>query len=559
MKRSGLLIPVILLALFLTGYVLDPLWSLVQSSLRVDGTFSFERYAAVLDFSDPANREAVLNSTGVSVVAVLFAGVVGFLLAFVTTQFDFPCRRFLARLAVLPVALPPLVGVIAFLFVFGESGILPRLGASLTGLPASAISLEGLPAIVAVHVYSFYVYFYLLVSASLRKLDGSSIEAAAVLGSGSWSTFLRVLLPQLKPALLGGTILTFMASMASFSAPLLFAGARRFLTLQIYSMKLNGDIDLAAAQSVVLTLVSLTFFLILAGLSARQHEGGGMKGTPRPAILKVRPVTRRMLIGATVAVIVLGMLPLLVIGLLSFAREGSWTWQLLPSSYTLENFRVLFRDPDAFAPMGNSLIMASLAAAAATVIGVSGALVVGATRLRTHRVALDALLTVPYAIPGTVVALALILAFSRPSFLAGGQALVGTFWILPLAYLIRTYPFVQRSASSALAQLDPSLPEAAETLGAGPWRRWYRIVLPLILPGIVSGALLVAITALGEFVSSVLLYTYSSRPVSVEILAQLRNFNFGAAAAYCVLLLGMILLIAGISGRMGERADLPGG
>ncbi len=558
MKRSGLIFPAVLVALFFAGYLLAPLGSLLRSSLMVDGRYSLERYALVLDFSDPANREAMLNSASVSVLSVVFAGMIGFLLAFVITQFDFPFRRLLARLAVLPVALPPLVGVIAFLFVFGESGILPRLGALVTGLRASILALDGLPAIVAVHVYSFYVYFYLLVSASLRGLDGASIEAASVLGSSAWSTFRRVILPQLRPALLGGTILTFMASMASFSAPLLFAGARRFLTLQIYSMKLNGDIDLAAAQSVVLSLVSLIFFLILAALSAREQGGGGRKGTPRVARLGVSPAVRRLLIGAVAAVIVVGMLPLLVIGVLSFAREGSWTWQLLPSSYTLENYGLLFRDPDAFAPMGNSLIMALLAAAGSMVVGVCGALVVGAVRRRRGGAVLDALLTLPYAIPGTVIALALILAFGSPSLLAGNRALVGTFWILPLAYLVRTYPFVQRSAASALSQLDSSLPEAGETLGAGPWRRWRTIILPLILPGVVSGALLVAITALGEFVSSVLLYTYSSRPVSVEIFAQLRNFNIGAASSYCVFLLVLILLLVGVSGKMSERAGLPG-
>jgi iron(III) transport system permease protein len=118
---------------------------------------------------------------------------------------------------------------------------------------------------------------------------------------------------------------------------------------------------------------------------------------------------------------------------------------------------------------------------------------------------------------------------------------------------------VQRSATSALALLDPSLPEAGEILGAGPWRRWRRIILPSILPGITVGALFVVITALGEFVSSILLYTYASRPVSVEILAQLRNFNFGAAAAYCVLLLGVILLFVSVSGKISDRTGFPVG
>jgi len=559
MKRRGLLIPALIAGLFLAGYVFAPLWSLFKSSLLVDGSFSLERYAAVLDFSEAANAEAVLNSVGVSLVSVLCAGVIGLLLAFVLTQFDFPCRRLLARLAVLPVALPPLVGVIAFLLVFGESGILPRLAASVTGLRPAALSLDGLPAIIAIHVYSFYIYFYLLISAALRQLDGASLEAASVLGSGAWRTFYRVVLPQLKPALTGGAILTFMASMASFSAPLLFAGSHRFLTLQIYSMKLNGDIDLAAAQSVVLMFISMVFFLGLAVLSARAQRGGGGKGAPRTAPLAVPQRTRRILVALVAGVVVIGILPLLVIGLVSFAKEGSWTWQLLPSSYTLENYSLLLRDPNSFAPLLNSLVMAFVAAAGAVIIGVSGALVVDRGGRRGGRVVLDSLLTLPYAIPGTVIALALILAFSGPSPLTGNQALVGTFWILPLAYLVRTYPFVQRSATSALALLDPSLPEAGEILGAGPWRRWRRIILPSILPGITVGALFVVITALGEFVSSILLYTYASRPVSVEILAQLRNFNFGAAAAYCVLLLGVILLFVSVSGKISDRTGFPVG
>ena len=553
MKRSGLWIPALLLLVFLSGFVFTPLWSLLDASLRAGGLFSFENYRAVLDLSDAANREAILNSVGVSLLSVFCAGIVGLLLAVVLTQTDFPTRGLLARLAVLPVALPPLVGVIAFLLVFGETGILPRLLASLTGLPPSVVSLDGIPAIVAIHVYSFYVFFYLLVRGALGRIDGASLEAASVLGSGSWRTFSRVLLPQLRGALTGGAILTFMASMASFSAPLLFAGSRRFLTLQIYSMKLNGDVDLASAQSIVLMIISLAFFVVLALLSRRERSGRGSKGTPRVALLVIPPPVRKVLACVATGIVLLGMLPLVVILMISFAREGSWTWQLIPSSYTLENYALLLRDPDAFAPLLNSLLMALLAAAGAIVIGVAGALVVDRARTKL----LDTVLTLPYAIPGTVLALALILSFSTPSPLTGGQPLVGTFWILPLAYLVRTYPFVQRSTASALAQLDPSLPEAGELLGAGPWRRWRRIILPLILPGIVAGTLLVLITALGEFVSSVLLYTYASRPISVEILAQLRNFNIGAAAAYCVFLLGMILAFVALSGKAGDRLEYP--
>jgi iron(III) transport system permease protein len=260
-----------------------------------------------------------------------------------------------------------------------------------------------------------------------------------------------------------------------------------------------------------------------------------------------------LMIVLAATILVVEILPLAMILLISCAKEGSWTWQILPAEYTIENYLMLFRDANALTPILNSLAMALLAVAAAVVVGLSGAMLVNRGGIRKGRLTVDTLLTFPYAIPGTVVALALILAFNTPTLPGGFVSLVGTFWILPLAYAVRSYPLVHRAASSALWQLDPSLAEAAGTLGAGPWRVWRTVVLPIILPAVLSGALLVLIAALGEFVSSILLYTYSSRPISVEILAQMRNFNFGAAAAYCVILLFMTLGFVSLSGRFAER------
>ena len=160
----------------------------------------------------------------------------------------------------------------------------------------------------------------------------------------------------------------------------------------------------------------------------------------------------------------------------------------------------------------------------------------------------DTLVTLPQAIPGTVIALALIISF---------PAMVGSFWILPLAYLIRTSPLLHRAAVAALRQVEPEVVDAAETLGAGVWRRWRTVILPLILPGLLSGVLLVLIAALGEFVSSVLLYSYSSRPISVEILASLRNLQFGVAAALSTLLLLLISVLVWLAGRFSDGLDIP--
>ena len=538
-----------LLAAVFGIFVLYPLGATLVESLTTASGFSVSNYVQLFDFSNSVNLEAVANSVYVSVASVIFSGVIGLFLAFVFTQFRFPFRAFLARLAVLPVALPPLVGVIAFLFVFGETGILPRGLQMLLGAGAPVLPAGGMAGVILVHVYSFHVYFYLFASSALGALDLSQLEAAGGLGSGPWRTFVKVILPELRPGLLAASALTFMSSMASFTAPLLFAGGRHFITLQIYASKLNGDMDLAAAQSVLLTGVSLLFYLFLT-LGPARRMAYARKGAGRTGLLNPGRLSRRLMVGAASAILLVEMLPVAAIVVLSFAREGSWTTQWLPSAYTAGNFAAFFTDPALLVPVVNSLEMALLALGASMAFGAGSALLVFGQRSRLLRTWANLALTLPYAVPGTVVAVALILAFNRPAHSGIPGLLVGTFWILPLAYFIREYPVVIRSVTASLEGMDGSLMEAASGLGARPLRAFRKVALPALLPGIISGGVLVLIGSLGEFVSSILLYTYDSRPVSVEILAQLRLFNIGAAAAYSVLLMAVILLLLRLSGGL---------
>jgi iron(III) transport system permease protein len=314
------------------------------------------------------------------------------------------------------------------------------------------------------------------------------------------------------------------------------------MTLQIYNAKLNGEMNVAAANAIALTIVSVFFFVMLKLIG--DDVATRTKGVARHGTLPLKVPAKLVLGGIAVVLLLLELLPLMTIVVISFAKEGAWTWQLLPEAYTLENYAKLLGDEHIFAPIQNSLLMSIVAVVASVIIGVGAALTIVKGKLGRARFVVDILATLPYAVPGTVVALGLILAFNRPTIFSGQTILVGTFWIVPLAYVVRLFPLVVRSTSASLAQLDDSLLEAAATFGAHPLRTFRKVVLPLILPGILSGALLVMITALGEFVSSILLYTYSSRPISVEILAQMRAYNFGAAAAYSIILLLIVGVIA---------------
>jgi iron(III) transport system permease protein len=546
LSRRAALVLAIPVAAILVGYVVYP-------SVR---TFWFGITGGGVDVFfagwDSLGVRALRNSVSVSLVTVVGAAVVGTAVAWSLWRYAFPMRRLMEAFAALPLALPPLVGVLAFLLLYGETGMLPRGLRDVFGLATVPFALSGLSGVMLVHVYSFYVYVYLFVAASLRNLDGSLLDASADLGASGWTTFRHVVLPTVRPALVGACMLVFMLSMASFTAPLLFAGAEPFLTTQIYDAKVNGELALSATASTVLTAICLLFLVLIESRGGGRLALGARKGAARPAS-PIRRGGARIVWGVFLTVVLLlVLLPVATVVLISFADMGGWTTQLLPQRYTVDHYVRLFTDPRVATPIGNSLLMAALATIANLVFGVGAALVIAKGRVPGRGVLL-ALAMLPFAIPGTVIALNLIVVFIEPSPLAAGQVLVGSFWILPLAYFIRNVPLVVRAAVAALDGTDDQLAEASADLGASVWTTFRRIVLPAIWPTVMAGTLLAWVAALGEFVASIMLYVYGNRPISVEILAQLRLYEFGMAAAYAVLLMVLVATSTVVFRRLGAR------
>ncbi|HEX6924777.1 MAG TPA: iron ABC transporter permease [Longimicrobiaceae bacterium] len=551
-RRTLLLaLPVAALLLWL---VLYPNLFVLGDSLREGGRITFDAY--VRFFRSPSEREALWNSVWLSAASVALAGAVGIPLAFLFSRYDFPGRRILGGLASLPVLLPPLVGVIAFVFLFGESGFLARGVQLLLGLERPPWRLTGAPAILLVHAYTMYVYFFLFTSAGLARLDPTYAEAAAALGAGRWEILRRVTLPMLAPSVLGAALLVFMTAMGSFSAPYVFGGGFRVLTTQVFASKLNGDLTMAAVETVMLAVVCVLFLVLLQRYEAGREYTGAGKGIA-PAARPLRGRAARSLVPA-VAWLGVGflLLPHATVLLVSFVPEGTWTTQFVPPTYSLDNYRDLFTDPQMARPLLNSLQMASLATVANVVLAVAAAYLLVRRRFRGKWL-INALVILPWALPGTVLAIALATTFSVDRPLAGRFVLVGTFIILPLAYFIRNIPLVTRAAMASFRQLDPALEEAAGSLGASPAYTLRRVMLPLVLPGLVAGAMLAFVTALGEFVASILLYTHRTRPISMAILSELRAFDFGAAAAYGVLLILLMALVF-VLGFRSVNADARG-
>ncbi|MEV5039022.1 iron ABC transporter permease [Peribacillus frigoritolerans] len=547
-----LLIPVVLV---LIAYVLYPSLRTFIESLQKDGTISLGNYQDFFVQESKTNLEALWNSVYISFLSVLVSALIGIPLAFIFNRYDFPGRSFFSSAAILPIVLPSLVGVMAFMFLYGESGLIPNAIKDLFGLDKVPFKIGGVPGILIVHAYTMYVYFYMTVSAAINKIDPSLEEAAYNLGANKLKVFWKVTFPLLTPAIVAASLLVFMISMASFSAPFLLAGGYRVLSLQIYFSKINGDMEIAATQSVILSIVSISFLLFMRWYQNRKDYRMASKGIGAHRSEVKNPVMKwAMVLTGIIGVIIL-LLPHFTILLLSLVPDGTWTFQTYPTVFNMENYRLLFEDPNIFKPLRNSLLMAFIATLANLVFGVIASYVL-VKRKFVGKSFVDILVMIPWALPATVIGMNLIFAFNEPSIFSFGQILVGTFWILPLAYFIRHIPLVVRSTNAVLEQLDDSIEEAARNLGAKWFYTFRRVIFPIIMPGVLSGTLLAFIESVGEFPTSVLLYTISNRPISIEIMNQLRMFNMGQAAAYGMIQITLIVIVLFISNKFfGIKAE----
>ena len=550
MKRLLLLF---IVALVLLYGVIYPNIHVIVASLQTGGSWSLANYTQAL--SQTIVLEAILASVGVSVLTVLFCAAVGIPLAFLFERYTFPARRLFATFAALPLVLPPLVGTVAFIFLCGESGILARFVQSAFHLEHSPWSLRGWPALLLFHTYTMYPFFYMLTGAGLTRIDASLAEAGRSLGAGRLRVLTRIVLPQLTPSLIAAALLTFMTSMASFSAPLLFGGGVRLLTLEIYTARQRGDASLAITETVILAVISLSaLFFFQRYEGTRKFASAAMKGSvKRRRTAIARGPSRALAVVCGVLFSLLLVLPVATLVLVSFAVEGNWTTQTLPTAYTVANYVKIFSDSRASEVFLNSLSMSAIAAGAAMVWSFCVAGILARKGARRWKRLLSWLILVPWALPGTVVAVAIAEAYGRPSLLLGSFILVGTFWILPVVYFLRFMPLVVRSLQASMEQIDAALEEAAASLGARWWQRFTRITLPLVWPGAVAGTLLAFVIALGEYVASVLVFVPSNRPISIAIASELRDFNLGTAAAYGVVLMLMIGVVMTVATRLERR------
>jgi iron(III) transport system permease protein len=491
--------------------VVLPLCSLLLGSVKGEQGLSLDHFEEVL--SGRLYVNALKNSLILGAWTGLFSLVIGLILAWAVSRTDVPAKPLIQVTATLSYLSPPFLTAIAFTYLFSpNAGLINVLMRDVAGMPWLTFNVFSMPGLVLVTVLHTFPFVYLLASSALLSVDASYEEAAQILGAGKLRTALSITAPLVAPAILSGTLLAFVNALALFGSQAIIGLPGRIFTLptRIYALfDYPPEYGLASALSLVLVLITVVaLYLQRAFLARRSYVTLSGKGS-RLQLMGLGPF-RWALLGFVLMIFVVSIIaPYATLLAVSFSKSwGLDFWKGL----TLANYKfILFDYSVTQRAMANSLM---LAVAAATLCVILGALI-GWIDLRTRipgRKLLDYASLIPLGLPGIVVAVALI-----QFWLAMPIALYGTLAILLLAYVGRYIPLGVRAANASLRQVDPSLEESAQILGAS-WATTLReITLPLIRPGLFAGWLLVFVPVIQELSASILLFSSSSITLAVAI------------------------------------------
>jgi len=464
------------------------------------------------------------NSLFVALLGTLGACLIGIPLAFFTARFVVSGQAWISTLAILVLVAPPFIGAYAWIMMLGSNGFITNFFA-IFGL--STPTIYGAHGIVLVFTLKFFPFIYLMTQTSLNGMNKSFEDAAENLGCTPWQRFTKITLPLVFPAVSTGAIICFVLAIADFGTPaILGRGFRTLSTIAFaaYRSELGGLPTMAVTVSIVMMAMSMLALLLQRRILAKRRYASALTNPPRKKRMRdFRNVAMHFFCHG---IVLIAMLPTLVVVYTSFLKTNG---PVFIGGFGLESYeRILRTAPDAII---NSFIFALSAVVLITLF--SGLISYVIVRRDTAASGgIDFLMMVPYLVPGVVIAIGYVTTFR-----GGPLDVIGTAGLLILLYFIRRLPYGVRSTMSSLRQIKPSMEEAAVNLGAAPARAFFIVTVPLILPGLIVGALMGFITAINELSSTLILYDGGTITMPVQIYLAVLDGEFGLAGALSTVLL----------------------
>ncbi|WP_445465475.1 ABC transporter permease [Faunimonas sp. B44] len=544
----------ILVILFLAALIIYPVAILINMAFRDDtGGLTLRWFAEA--YGNPRNLSAIVNTLIIAVGTAIASTVAGTFLAWAVVRTDMPGRRLIEMAAIVPFISTPFIGALAWVLLASPgTGLINQLW-NYAGGPGALINIYSLGGIIFVESLYEMPFVFLMVAGALRSMDPTLEEASLSAGAGLWRTTIKVTLPLVLPAILGGALLVFVLAAEQFGVPaVLGTPARiRVLTTTIVETQASYPVrlGLGAALSVTLLAIALIgLWLQRRMLGTRSYTTVGGKGA-HPRRFQLGPF-RWVIFGFCIAYLMLAVvLPYAAIFMSSI--RTIWTADFRWEQWTLENYRwVIFDYPITQRAIVNSLFLAVVGASVTMLLCALISFLSLRTKLPGRKV-LDYLSMVPMGFPGVVLAFGLLHAWIYPPLV-----LYGTIWILFVAYMTRYIPIGVRSTSATLVQIHPELEESSLSSGANWFQTFKNVTLPLLKPGIFAGWILLFIAFSRELSASILLYSPRLEVLSVAIYDLLLGGQFRALSALAFIQIGMALVMLAVAKWVSGLDRTPG-
>lgn len=503
-------------------FLLYPLFILLKQAVYSNGHFTLDAFTKF--FSKSYNVKTIFNSLKVTVTTTVIALAIGIPLAYFYQMYEIKGKTVLQVLIILCSMSAPFIGAYSWIVLLGRSGIITNVLKDTFGIKVG--SIYGFKGIVLVLSLQLFPLVFMYVCGALKNIDNSLLEAAENMESKGVKRFFTIVIPLCMPTIIAATLLVFMRAFADFGTPLLIGeGYQTFpvLIYDAYFAETGTDHNFGAAVSVIAIVITAAIFLVQRYINNRhKFTMNALHSIERKELHGIKSVLVHIYCWF---VVLLSFMPQVYVIYSSFQKTSG---KLFVEGYSLDSYRYAFSHLKKAIP--NTFIIGIVALAAVIVLAILIAYLVVRRNNAANKV-IDTISMIPYIIPGSVVGIALVLAFNKKPIM-----LTGTATIMIIALIIRRIPYTIRSSVAVLQQIPMSIEEAAISLGASKMKTFFAITVPMMGNGIMSGAILSWVTIITELSTAIILYNLNTITLTLAVYTYVSRGNYGIAAAYATIL-----------------------
>lgn len=511
---------------FFLIFIVFPLFLVLKKSIMDPVTDEFTFDYIMKFFERKYYWVTIINSFKVTITSTLLAVGIGLPLAYMLRRVKIKGSNVIEILVIISYISPPFIGAYAWIQLLGHSGVITKFINSTFNINFEGV--YGFSGIVLVLTLQSFPLIYIYISGALKNLDNSLNEAAESMGYSNIQRIFKVIIPLIIPTILASALLVFMRVIADFGTPMLIGEGYRTIPVLIYTQfmgEVGGDDGFAAALSAIFIVVTLILFLVQR-LVANQFSYS-MSALKPMSVEKSSGIKNILAHSFVYLTVFLAILPQLVVTFTSFLETKGG--QVYTGKFSMENYKNILFSKDPMV-IFNTYKMGFLAIIIIVVVGVLVSyLTVRKKNFLTS--ILDTVSMFPFIISGSVLGIAFIFAFSDKPI-----AISGTVTIMVMSFAIRRMPYTIRSSTAIIGQISPSIEEAAVSMGASESKAFMRVLVPMMMPGVMAGAIMSWITVISELSSSIILYTSNTQTLTVSIYTEVIRGNYGNASAYSAIL-----------------------